>query len=492
MDQRGLLWQPVAFDLVTRRWVARESPGAVPVPELDGALVCEESSLQWAAEDFGHVVHRRPRVVLRPGGVADVAAIVVFAGETGLGVAARGAGHSTYGQAQTAGGVVIDMAGLDRVSDVRADRVTAQAGALWGEVLDATLARGCTPAVLTDYLDISVGGTLTVGGVGGTSYCYGFQVDSVEELGVVTGTGQLVTCSPERNRRLFDAVRAGLGQCGIIISATVRVIPAPARARRYRLRYRDLGTFLADQRLLVMQGRFDFLQGQIVLAAPGVWRYLLEAAAYYTPPVVPADAVLLHGLGDDRTEEEIEDISYREFAHRMAPGETALRASGEWLYPHPWITVFLPSGATAALVSEILAGLTTAELGSSGLALLYPVRADRLRAPLMRVPDSELVWLFALLRTASAEDPAGAAAMIEANRVVRDRVLACGGVTYPISTLPMSPADWRTHFGPHWRQLLIAKEEFDPHGILTPGYGILSTLLHNSNDRSGAQRTHTV
>jgi FAD/FMN-containing dehydrogenase len=346
--------------------------------------------------------------------------------------------------------------------------------------------------VLTDYLDISVGGTLTVGGVGGTSHCYGFQVDSVEELGVVTGTGQLVTCSPERNRRLFDAVRAGLGQCGIIISATISVIPAPARARRYRLRYRDLGTFLADQRQLVMQGRFDFLQGQIVLAAPGVWRYLLEAAAYYTPPALPADAVLLHGLGDDRTEEEIDDISYREFAHRMAPGETALRASGEWLYPHPWITVFLPSGATAALVSEILAGLTTAELGNSGLALLYPVRADRLRAPLMRVPDSELVWLFALLRTASAEDPAGAAAMIEANRVVRDRVLACGGVTYPISTLPMSPADWRTHFGPHWRQLLIAKEEFDPHGILAPGYGIVSTILHNNNDRSGAQRTHTV
>ncbi|MBV8540132.1 MAG: hypothetical protein JO268_06205 [Pseudonocardiales bacterium] len=149
-------------------------------------------------------------------------------------------------------------------------------------------------------------------------------------------------------------------------------------------------------------GRFDFLQGQIVPVAPGVWRYLLEAASYYTPPVTPADAALLHGLGHDRIDEEIDDISYREFAHRLAPGEAALRASGEWLYPHAWITVFLPSAATGALVSETLAGLTAAELGPSGLILLYPLRTDRLRAPLTRVPDSELVWLFALLRTAGA------------------------------------------------------------------------------------------
>ncbi|MGH9205762.1 MAG: hypothetical protein ACRD1G_04280, partial [Acidimicrobiales bacterium] len=120
-------------------------------------------------------------------------------------------------------------------------------------------------------------------------------------------------------------------------------------------------------------------------------------------------------------------------------------------------------------------------------ALLYPVRAGRLRAPLTRVPDSELVWLFALLRTASVDDPADAAAMIEANRLVRDRVVACGGVTYPINALTMSPADWRIHFGSHWRQLQVAKEEFDPHGILTPGYGIVRMLLHNDTDRS-----HTI
>ncbi|MGH3697751.1 MAG: FAD-binding protein [Pseudonocardiaceae bacterium] len=489
MDEARSWWRPAAFDPSTRTWVSLERPGAVPVPELAGVLVCDESSLRWAAEDFGHVVHHRPRAVLRPGGAADVAAVVAFAGKVGLTVAARGAGHATHGQAQAAGGVVIDMAGLSLVSEVHSDRVTAQGGALWSDVVDAALDHGCTPEVLTDYLDLSVGGTLAVGGVGGTSHRYGLQVDGLDELTVVTGTGVLVTCSPGRHQRLFDAVRAGLGQCGIVISATISAVAAPARARRYRLHYGDLASFFTDQRYLVNQDRFDFLQGQILPAAPGGWRYLLEAAAYYTPPAAPADAALLEGLGYGSADLESADISYREFVHRMAPGVAALRVSGEWLHPHAWITEFLPSGAARALVEEILGRLSPAELGESGLVLLYPIRTDRLRAPLTRVPDSELAWLLALLRTGSADDPAGAAAMVEANRVIHDRVLARGGIAYPINSVPMSPADWHVHFGPRWRQLRDAKEEFDPHAVLTPGHdlGMLAAAGRPDDQTRGAR-----
>ncbi|MGH4015379.1 MAG: FAD-binding protein, partial [Pseudonocardiaceae bacterium] len=389
----------------------------MPVPELRGGLVRDEATLRWAAEDFGHVVQHRPRAVLHPAGAADVAAVVTFACAARLPVAARGAGHCTYGQAQTPGGIVIDMARLNQVGEVRAGRVTAQAGALWADVLDAALAHRSTPPVLTDYLHTTVGGTLAVGGVGGATHHHGLQVDGIEELDVVTGAGRLVTCSPDRDRRLFDAVRAGLGQCGIITSATLRLTAAAARARCYRVYYQDLVTFLADQRRLVVQGRFDYLEGQILPGEPEGWRYLLEAAIYYTPPATPNGAVLLDGLGDGRDE----DLSYRDFQHRMAPGEAALRATGEWFHPHVWLTVFLPEDATAQVVGAVLTELRAADLGNSGLGLLYPVRTDRLHAPLVRVPDSDLVWLFALLRTASADDTAAGAAMIEANRAVYDR-----------------------------------------------------------------------
>lgn len=469
-----------AFNPGTRTWAAVGSTGAVPVPPLRGALMCDAASVRWAAEDFGHLVHHRPRAVLRPNEVADVAAIVSFAGSAGLTVAARGAGHSTYGQGQAAGGIVIDMAGLTRMGDVRAGMITVQAGALWSEVLDAALAHGATPPVLTDYLHTTVGGTLAVGGVGGTSWHHGLQVDGVVELDVVTGTGRSVTCSAQRHRRLFDATRAGLGQCGVITAATLRLIPAPARVRCHRLYYRDLGTFLADQRRLAESGRVDYLEGQFLPgeSEPGEsepgglgqpWCYLLEAAVHYTPPQRPDPAAVPAGLSAGRDEE---DLSYRDFQHRMDPGAAALRGTGEWLHPHPWLAAFLPAAAVEEVAGAVLAELTAADLGGSGLGLLYPVCPHRMHAPLTRVPDSDLVWLFALLRTAGADDAITGPAMVESNRSVLDRAVARGGLAYPINSLPMSGADWRTHFGRRWPQLLDAKAEFDPYGILTPGHGI--------------------
>ena len=97
-----------------------------------------------------------------------------------------------------------------------ADSVEAEAGARWSSVLGATLPLGLTPPVLTDYLELSVGGTLSAGGVGGASPHYGAQVDNVLELEVVTGAGQRVVCSPAQAPELFYAVLAGLGQCAAL------------------------------------------------------------------------------------------------------------------------------------------------------------------------------------------------------------------------------------------------------------------------------------
>ena len=94
-------------------------------------------------------------------------------------------------------------------------------------MLRATLAQGKTPPVLTDYLELSVGGTLIVGGVGGTTSAFGVQSDNVIDMEVVTGEGKKVTCSTSDNAGLFNAVRAGLGQVGVITKATLKLVAAP-------------------------------------------------------------------------------------------------------------------------------------------------------------------------------------------------------------------------------------------------------------------------
>ena len=177
--------------------------------------------------------------------------------------------------------------------------MVVDAGATWREVLAATLPRGLVPPVLPDYLDLSVGGILAVGGVGSRTWRSGVAADNLLELRVVTGRGERVSCSPARNPRLFDAVRAGLGQVAVVIGATLPLVEAPRMVRRFLLFYPDLATMLGDQRLLTGQPRFEAVQGAVLAAPAGGWRFRLEVVKEFSGDP-PDDGELLAGLADDR------------------------------------------------------------------------------------------------------------------------------------------------------------------------------------------------
>ena len=469
------------FDTVGRNWVAGQpvhSPAVsstVPVPPLKGRLLFSNAALSAAADDFGHIVHRRPWAVLQPGDIDDIAVMLRFCNQHRIQAAPRGQGHATFGQAQVKGGLVIEMATLDNVS-VAADTVTVEAGARWSSLLNATLPNQLTPPVLTDYLELSVGGTLSAGGVGGASPHYGAQVDNVLELEVVTGAGERVVCSPAQLPGLFYAVLAGLGQCAVLVRATLRLVPAPANVRHYILFYPTIDALTADQRLVQADGRFSFAEGEAELNPNGPgWLYYLEAGAYYdsTPP---DDRKLIGDLHFEQGTQQISSLGYFDFLDRLAPDVAYLESTGEWYDPHPWWNMFLPSSATDAFVSGVMAGLTEAEIGASGVILLYPLSRSVLRTPLLRVPDEPVIFLFSVLRTA-APDLGGALpvdVLLSHNHALFDQARALGGFEYPIGSIPMTPADWQQHFGPVFPFLAAARQRYDPGGILTPGQGIFA------------------
>jgi FAD/FMN-containing dehydrogenase len=408
------------------------------LPALDGEFVVDEVSRAAVAGDFGRIVRHRPRAVLRPGSVADIAAVLRLAEAHGVAVVPRGQGHTTHGQAQSRDGVVVDMRTLRAVLDVGADRISVAAGARWSGVLAVTLPRGLTPPVLADYLELSVGGTLSAGGIGGTTHRHGMQVDNVTELDVLTASGELRTCSPVRDRVLFDAVRGGFGRHGVIVRATLRLVPAPRRVRRYRLGCRGPVALNAATRRLVTERRFDYVEGQILPDGHGGWRYLVEAAAFHDPVDPPDDAALLRELPPDRDVEEIDELSFADFLDRMAPGVELLRATGEWEHPHPWWNGFVPDSAVDGLLAEIMRALTPEDIGPSGLVLCYPFPTGLVTAPGVRVPAEPLAFLLALLRTAPPGDPRAVAAMLRANRALHDRVAALGGFTYPVGSMDVA------------------------------------------------------
>lgn len=472
-------WSPLRRSWVTR---ADASEPFDELPPLDGTLSTDASTRQEFGEDFGHIRHRFPVAVLTPGSVDDVVTMVRFARRHRLGVAMNGqAGtndrresHSQYGQAQAEGGVVVDAKPLSTIYGIDPDERVADigAGARWSDLYDAAEAFGLAPAVMTDFMHLSIGGTLSVGGIGGHMPRLGTQADNVVELEVVTGAGDRVTCSDTRHQQLFRAVLAGCGQTALIVRAKVRLEPSFSHALLFNLFYDDAATYVADQKMLLDDGRFDYQEGQIPRRPDDTgWRYMIEAVKYFNAPDDPDPAPLLAGLHDDRSSLQTVTSTYREWQFRLDPVVSILKAIGFWETAHPWVNVWLPESRAASFVSELFAGLTTADLGV-GLALFYPVDTRKVGVPLFRLPRERVAFQLGFLRFPPPV-PGLADALLEQNRRIYDAAVAAGGTRYVIGAIPrFTRQDWRRHFQPKLGFLTRSKHIYDPDNVLTPGFGI--------------------
>jgi cytokinin dehydrogenase len=442
------------------------------LPQVEGELRFDEAARSERADDFGHIVHKVPDGVLLPESSDDVATMIKWTAQRGGRFAAQGQRHSTFGRSQVAGGIVADMSTLRNIGGVEGDHVVVEAGAKWSDVLRATLAQGRTPPVLTEYLELSVGGTLVVGGVGGTTSTFGVQSDNVTDLEVVTGDGDKISCSASHNADLFDAMRAGLGQVGVITKATLKLVAAPESVRRFLLSYPDLATMLKDERLLSDDTRFDAVQGAIVPAPSGGFAFRLDVVKFFTTDP-PDDKVLLAGLSDEPAERRPTTIGYFDYLNRLAALEAALRANGQWFFPHPWLTTFIGDSRVESVVDAELTALNpAADLGRFGQVVLSPIRRSAISSPLLRLPSDDLCYAFNLIRIPTIDDATETKRLVEANRATYRRVKEAGGTLLPVSAFPQTQDEWRDHFGSAFEQLHAAKRKYDPGVILTPGYEI--------------------
>lgn len=451
-------------------------------PSFSGELVHGDASEaeRWAyGRDFGGLVRLLPDAVLRAATVEDVVAAVRHARTLGLSVVVRGRGHTTRGQSQAAGGLILDLQRLDAIAEPDGRTVRVGAGARWSDVVARTSSVGLTPPVLTDYLDLTVGGTLSVGGVGGQSFRSGLQVDNVLELEVVTGAGERVRCSPSREQALFDACRGGLGHFGVIVEATLALEPAPSGVRVRHLTFADLPSFLAGQMVLARAELFDYLVGNLIPPATqdsrdGPWHLSVECVEYLPGRGAVAHADLRAAGACVQGEPEVLEVSYLDHVNRLRAMVSAWRTSGAWEARHPWMDVFVPGPVAEAIIELALDGLDAAALGE-GYVMTYPLRGSRLRSPLPALPKGEELFLFDVLPTVGADERELAAMEARCERVVM-AALAAGSTIYPIGyplgTCAMTPEVWRQQLGRHYDALLAAREHHDPDGICSRSIGM--------------------
>ncbi|KAL8493915.1 hypothetical protein ACS0TY_024899 [Phlomoides rotata] len=475
---------------------------------FDGNLCFDK--IEYAAKDFGNRYHRMPSAVLRPKSVSDISTIIKYVFDLGLTseltVAARGHGHSFEGQAQAYQGIVISMESL-RLPETsfhigKHPYVDVSAGQLWINILHESLQHGLTPKSWTDYLHLTVGGTLSNAGISGQAFKYGPQINNVYQLEVVTGRGEVVTCSDEQNSDLFHAVLGGLGQFGIITKARIALQPAPEKVKWIRALYSDFSTFVRDQEHLVSStNSFDYVEGFVLINRTGLlnnWRssfnpkdpvqanqftsegkilFCLEVAKYYNPEdldQIDQDIdTLLSELNYISSTLFSSEVSYVDFLDRVHVSEIKLQEKGLWDVPHPWLNLLVPRSKIHEFAQEVFGNIVKDT--SNGPVLIYPVNKSRWKSGTsFTTPEEDVFYLVAFL--SSAMSPSTGQDSLEHILRQNDRILSfCGRPHLGIKQyLPHynTEEEWKAHFGARWEVFYRRKLMYDPLGILAPGQGI--------------------
>src|SRR5262245_46956076 len=171
------------------------------------------------------MIDRRPGLIARCAGVADVLTAVRFAREHGVLVSVRGGGHNVTGNAVCDGGLVIDLSPMKGIRvDPTAGTAQAQGGVTWGELDAETQAFGLatTGGVISTT---GIAGLTLGGGVGWLNGRFGLACDNLIAADVVTADGRFLRASERENDELFWGLRGGGGNFGIVTSFEYRVHP---------------------------------------------------------------------------------------------------------------------------------------------------------------------------------------------------------------------------------------------------------------------------
>jgi FAD/FMN-containing dehydrogenase len=276
-----------------------------------------DGEYEAARRVWNGMIDRHPGLVVRPTGVADVAAAVTFARDHDLLVAIRGGGHNVAGSGTCDDGLVVDLSAMRSVRvDPDSGTVRAEAGATWADVDRETQVFGLVvPGGIVSTTGIA--GLTLGGGFGHTRRKFGLTCDSLRSVDLVTADGEFRTASDDEHEELFWALRGGGGNFGVVTS--------------FEYDCHELGPeVMATSVMYAMDHATDLLGAwcEFMADAP---EEISSTAIFWTIPEHPAFPTAVHGT-------PVFVISAM-YAGSVEEGQSALRPIRELEEP-----VFDPSG----------------------------------------------------------------------------------------------------------------------------------------------------
>ena len=432
-----------------------------------------------ASRDAGFIVIKKPHAVVLPKSADEVSQVVQWANQSDCPISFRGTGHTHGGQALTDRGIVVNMRSLNRIGDIEGEAIWVQGGVMWHDLVAHVLPRGYLPKVLTNNLGTTVGGTIATGGLGRSTHHYGVQSDNVEEMQLVTGSGEILSCSRTENRELFDGTRGGLGQFSIITEARIPLRKVAPKVRTFCLMYDDLKPLMKDLESLLFHEQFMHLRGwwrhqsqQFGLPedegpAGQEWYYPLHASVEFGDEEPDADE-LLKDLNYARLV-RTEDQAPMDFADMLEATPHAalrrIRTSG-LLMAFPVTEGLIPWSTVQSCTEQLADSFPPALLPYCNF-MLRPVRNDLIESPMLMAPKQGLGMGFGIVPHIP---PIIRQQGIEIAENAGHVLTSLGGKRYLTGWVNFDHAQWQAHYEDLWPQILEWKARFDPKGILNPGF----------------------
>jgi FAD/FMN-containing dehydrogenase len=240
-----------------------------------------EDDYDQARRVWNGMIDRKPAVIVRCAGVADVIESVNFARAHNLCVAVRGGGHNVTGAAVCDGGMAIDLSAMKGIHVDPAGRAArAQGGVTWGDFDRETQVFGlATTGGLISTTGIA--GLTLGGGIGWLARKYGLACDNLLSADVVTSDGKVVVADPKQHADLFWAIRGGGGNFGVVTSLEYRLHPVGPMVTG------GIALYPIDQAASLLRFYRDYIS-----RAPDE---LSAFPAFITVPPLPAVPAELHG-----------------------------------------------------------------------------------------------------------------------------------------------------------------------------------------------------
>jgi hypothetical protein len=433
------------------------------------AMLRDEHTLVSYTQDFGKLFSASPAAVAIPQSLTKLQLLLNYAHEHALPLTIRGNGTSQGGQSlPLKAGVTVHLKHFDQICDKEDHAIWAECNASWAKVLEASLKNSQIPYVLPYNCNLSIGGVLSAGGIGASSFRWGSISSQVDALEVVTVDGERQRINSDSD--LFKACLSGQGLFAVITKALIRLRPCLGQVRTFFLVYADKDQWLHD--LKQARKKADYIEAFCSPSIQGSkpygerrmpfaeWLYALHISKEYdkAPPV-------LDDIGTLRPWKtlHIQDETISSYLHRHDSRFEAMKLLGQWDLAHPWYECFL---GEKVLFSNLFNLLNELPLHYASILQIVPISQNKQTGFLM-LPDEKEVYAMMIL------NPGVHAKLIEsclqAITFLDNFFLPKGGKRYLSGYLGagLSENYWQKHFALQYQEWINLKQKYDSQRVFS-------------------------